>query len=80
MFNQYFRTEDAMELRNIKSFLKIAECGSFSQAANYLGYAQSTVTFQIQQLEEELGYSLFERIGKKISLTSYGENFLPLAK
>ena len=69
-----------MELRNIKSFLKIAECGSFSQAANYLGYAQSTVTFHIQQLEEELGYSLFERIGKKISLTSYGENFLPLAK
>ena len=69
-----------MELRNIKSFLKIAECGSFSQAANYLGYAQSTVTFQIQQLEEELGYALFERIGKKINLTSYGESFLPLAK
>ena len=69
-----------MELRNIKSFLKIAECGSFSQAATLLGYAQSTITFQIQQLEEELGYSLFERIGRKNTLTSYGESFLPLAR
>jgi len=69
-----------MELRNINSFIKITELGSFSHAAEALGYAQSTITFQIKQLEEELGYSLFERIGKRITLTNYGETFLPLAK
>ena len=50
-----------MELRNVKTFIKIAEIGNFSRAASDLGYAQSTVTMQIQTLERELGVSLFER-------------------
>ena len=50
-----------MELRNVKTFIKIAEIGNFSKAATELGYAQSTVTMQIQTLERELGVSLFER-------------------
>ena len=49
-----------MELRNVKTFIKIAEIGNFSKAATELGYAQSTVTMQIQTLERELGVSLFE--------------------
>ena len=40
-----------MEIRNIKTFLKVAEMGNFSRAAQDLGYAQSTVTMQIQALE-----------------------------
>ncbi|MBS1339374.1 MAG: LysR family transcriptional regulator, partial [Lachnospiraceae bacterium] len=40
-----------MELRNIKSFIKVAEFENFSKAAEVLGYAQSTITLQIQQLE-----------------------------
>ena len=43
-----------MELRNIKSFIKVAEFENFSKAAEVLGYAQSTITLQIQQLEQEL--------------------------
>lgn len=65
-----------MELRNIKSFIKVAEFENFSKAAEVLGYAQSTVTTQIQQLEEELGVDLFDRIGKKISLSDKGRSFL----
>ena len=38
-----------MELRNIKSFIKVAEFENFSKAAEVLGYAQSTITLQIQQ-------------------------------
>ena len=53
-----------MELRNINTFLKVAATQNFSKAAEQLGYSQSAVTVQIQQLEKELETPLFERIGK----------------
>ncbi|MEL7654814.1 MAG: LysR family transcriptional regulator [Bacillota bacterium] len=65
-----------MEHKNLNSFKMVAECGSFSKAAKELGYAQSTVTFQIKQLEEELGALLFDRIGNHISLTGAGITLL----
>lgn len=40
-----------MELRNLKTFIRAAELGSFSAAAERLNYAQSTVTAQIESLE-----------------------------
>ena len=43
-----------MELRNLVTFTHVAELGSFTKAADLLGYSQSTVSFQIKQLEEEL--------------------------
>lgn len=61
-----------MELRNLITFLKIVETGSFSKAAEQLLYSQSTVTVQIQQLEEELQVQLFDRIGKKVYVTEKG--------
>lgn len=69
-----------MELRNIFTFLRAVELGNFSKTAEALGYAQSTVTMQIQQLEEELGHPLFDRFNRSISLTAFGESFLPLAQ
>jgi len=68
-----------MELRTIITFVRIAELGNFTKAASELGYAQSTVSMQIQSLENELGFPLFNRIGKYISLTQKGEDFLPYA-
>ncbi len=65
-----------MELRNIKTFLRVADMQSFSHAADFLGYSQSAVTMQIQQLEEELGVRLFDRIGKTIRLTDDGKIFV----
>jgi len=62
-----------MTIIQLETFLKIAETGSFTTAANLLGYAQSTVTTQIKQLEEELGCLLFDRLGKRVVLTSEGE-------
>ncbi len=62
-----------MEIRNLKTFLQVVESGSFSKAAEALGYTQSTVSFQISQLEEELNCQLFDRIGRNIYLTSRGE-------
>lgn len=68
-----------MDIRNIHTFVRIAELKSFTKTAEELNYVQSTVTMQIQQLEKELGYPLFDRIGKKVSLTSLGMEFLTYA-
>lgn len=68
-----------MELRNIKTFIKVAEQGNFSKAASDLGYAQSTVTMQIQMLERELKVTLFERNGKRVLLSAAGKEFLRYA-
>ena len=54
----------------------MAELRNFSKAAEKLGYSQSAVTIQIQQLERELGVQLFERIGKGEALTEEGQSFV----
>ena len=56
-----------MELRHLTTFIHVCEFMSFSKAAEHLGYTQSSVTQQIQQLEAELGVELFERTGKRFS-------------
>lgn len=68
-----------MDIINIKTFLAVTNVLNFTHAAKELGYAQSTVSAQIKQLEEELGYPLFERNGKNIILTSVGSQFVPIA-
>lgn len=68
-----------MELRQLKTLVTIAATSSFTKAADELGYAQSTVTGQIQALEEEFGTILFERLGKKIKLTKDGEQLIVYA-
>ncbi|MCR5268560.1 MAG: LysR family transcriptional regulator [Lachnospiraceae bacterium] len=63
-----------------ETFLKLVETKSFTTTANMLGYAQSTVTTQIKQLEEELGCLLFERLGKRLVVTSEGEKLIAYAQ
>lgn len=69
-----------MELRLLNTFVAVARFNSFTQAAEHLSYAQSSVTSQVQALESELGVRLFERLGKSISMTPEGEKLLPFAK
>lgn len=64
-----------MELRQIETFLKVAELGSFSRAAERLGYSQSAVTMQVKQLERELGARLFDRLPRGAQLTDQGRAF-----
>ena len=68
-----------MELRNLITFTHVAELGSFTKAAEQLGYSQSTISFQIKQLEEELDCLLFERINHTISLTERGRELVSYA-
>ena len=67
-----------MELRNLITFIHVAELGSFTKAAQQLDYSQSTVSFQIKKLEDELGCLLFERINHTITLTERGHELLPM--
>ena len=69
-----------MELRNINTFLHVAELHSFSRAARELDYSQSAVSSQIAQLEAELGVPLFDRVGKTVRLTDAGQTFLHYAR
>lgn len=64
-----------MELRELKSFLKIMEVESFSRAAKELGYSQSALSVQIHSLETELGVRLFDRLGKQVALTPPGKSW-----
>lgn len=68
-----------MEIRNLITFVRIAEVKNFSKVAEQLDYSQSAVTMQIKQLEAELHTQLFERIGKQVKLTPAGERLLPHA-
>ena len=68
-----------MEIRNLYSFVRVAEMGSFTKAADFLGYTQSSISFQIKQLEQELKCLLFERINHTILLTDEGRKLLEYA-
>ena len=69
-----------MELKHLNTFLVLSRLKNFTKTAQYLDYAQSCVTAQIQRLEEDLHVRLFERIGKSVSLTQEGEQLVPYAQ
>lgn len=71
------------ELRHLRCFVTVAETLNFTEAAQRLGIAQPSLTQQIQRLERQLGYPLFDRgrAGRsRIALTEVGQTFLPDAR
>ena len=69
-----------MELTPLRYFVKLADVLSFTEAARELFVTQSTLSQSIKQLENELGTSLFDRVGKKVYLTDSGAEFLEHAR
>ena len=69
-----------MDTQNLKAFLLVAEYGSFSLAAEKLHLTQPAVSKRVALLEEQLGASLFDRIGRNIGLTEAGRALLPHAR
>ncbi len=65
-----------MELRHLRYFKAVAESGSFTAAARRLHVAQSSLSEQIADLEEELGGALLDRSGRQVRLTPMGAIFL----
>jgi len=63
-----------------RAFCATADAGSLSAAARKIGLTQPTLSRQVAELEAELGVALFERIGKKLVLTSTGRGLLEHAR
>ena len=68
-----------MEIRQLRSFQTVANLLSFNKAADRLNYAQSSISAQIQALEEELAVQLFDRLGRRVVLTEAGTQLLEYA-
>ncbi len=63
-------------LANLESFIRSAECGSFSAAARRLGVTPAAVSRNVAMLERNLGVRLFQRSSRSLALTEDGEHFL----
>jgi DNA-binding transcriptional LysR family regulator len=69
-----------MEVRQLQIFRILAEELNFTRTAEKVHTVQSNVTAQIQALEEELGVPLFDRLGRRVTLTDAGRRFQPFAE
>lgn len=69
-----------MELNELRIFARVAELGSFTQAADQLGLAKGRVSTAVQQLEVRLGTRLLQRTTRHVRLTADGEQFLERCK
>lgn len=69
-----------VSLRQLKAFVMIAKLQNFSRAAERLYIAQSGLSTMIRELEGQLGFRLFDRSTRKVTLTDSGQQFLPVAE
>ncbi len=69
-----------MDLKNLRVYTRIAEAGSLTRAAAALGIAQSALSRQLSELEQEFGGRLFFRTGRGVLLTELGESLMPRAQ
>ncbi|WP_379136722.1 LysR family transcriptional regulator [Paenibacillus sp. sgz500958] len=66
-----------MDIKYLQTFKAIIGEGSFTKAAAKLNYTQSTITFQMKQLEQELSIQIFEKVGRNMNLTKAGKELIP---
>src|SRR5690606_14764761 len=69
-----------LDTQHLQAFVAVAETGSFSAAGERLHLTQPAISKRIAILEQQLASSLFDRVGRKISLTQAGLSLLPNAK
>jgi DNA-binding transcriptional LysR family regulator len=72
----YRHNSGGMDLKRLNTFVTVAELGTVLKAAQQLHITQPALSRQISGLEQELGFQLFERVGRRLLLTPRGEQFL----
>src|SRR5688572_22934968 len=65
-----------LNLDQLHAFVQVAECGTFSGAAERLGITQPAVSLRLRLLEERVGVVLLERVGKRVRPTAAGAELL----
>src|SRR5213593_1346086 len=76
LYLRQFRNGVQMNFRQLRTFAAVADAGGFSRAASRINLSQSAASRQIIALEAELGVQLFDRVGRRMQLTSEGEDLL----
>lgn len=69
-----------MTLQQLLYFVKMSYTLHYTRAAEQLNISQPSLSYALSELSKELGVQLFEKTGKKVSLTEYGDAFLPYAE
>ena len=69
-----------MDIPNLSAFIAVADTGSFSEASELLYLTQPAVSKRVSSLEAELDVQLFDRIGRKVTLTEAGSSLLARAR
>ncbi|WDD95317.1 LysR substrate-binding domain-containing protein [Burkholderia sp. FERM BP-3421] len=69
-----------ISLRQLRAFTAVARHGGFTEAARAMHVTQSALSLLVKELEADLGFRLFDRTTRKVSLSQAGEEFLPLAE
>ena len=69
-----------MDIRELKYLYEISKCGSMEQAANRLFITQPSLTKAVKKMESELGFKLFERVGRRNVLTLAGKDVINLSR
>ena len=69
-----------MDIPNLQAFIAVAETNSFSEASEHLFLTQPAVSKRVSSLEAELDVQLFDRIGRKVTVTEAGSSLLPRAR
>ncbi|WP_287497256.1 LysR substrate-binding domain-containing protein [Pandoraea sp. CB10b_02] len=72
--------ERALDLEAVRAFIRIAELGSFTRAAEALRTTQAAVSLKLKRLEERLGFRLVERTPRYVELSAHGTTFLEHAR
>src|SRR5205809_1114004 len=65
-----------MNFKHLRAFVTIADASGFARAANRLNLSQPALSRQIHKLEVDLSVRLFDRVGRRVQLTSEGEELL----
>ncbi len=69
-----------MDMKQLETFCKVVETGSFSRAGEAIYLTQPTVSGHIASLEQQVGLKLFDRLGRRVALTNGGQVFYRYAK